>query len=290
MGGARGETPMAFKVTAIVAASKTTLMRVMRENFSKKCTGADAYRKSASVPYNAIIIAFGRAVVFIGRSVSIVNARGIFVQEIKKMKLSMIFAPLLIPALALAQSDDAVQKETNQEIFVGLQAMLLGIGLNTPGVEMGVALGNHVSLIGYAEANTLNLFSEPIEKSNGKFVTRYGTLGAGARYSPWAGSFFTEALLAVGVKQYYETLHTPGRNFASDFIRVQGNIGNKWNIYDFTLGMKWITIGYPIWEDIRVWRLSDYKANIFDAEAVRDMESQTLQLVSMFDVFVEYRF
>jgi hypothetical protein len=251
-------------------------------NQSESDTSGNKSGKSGKRSYGMLL--FGRSML------ASLTLAGYLLRKGHTVRFLIIFALFVLPSLALAQNDDAIQQDTSREMFVGLQTMLLGIGLNPPSVEVGVALGNHVSIIGYMEANTLNLFSEPVEKSNGEFETRYGSLGLGARYSPWAGSFFTETLLSVGVKQYYETLYTAGRNYASDYIRVQGNIGNKWNIYNFSLGMKWLSLGYPLWEDVRVWRISDYKPNVFDAQGVSDMEAHTVQLVSMFDVFFEYRF
>jgi hypothetical protein len=208
---------------------------------------------------------------------------------IKFVALSVV---CLLPCAVLAYADASTQPETRGESFVGLETGLLGIGLNPPRFLAGTSLSSQLSIFGYVEANTLAPFADPVEKANGEFEKQYGELGAGVRFFPWAGSFFAESILSYGTEKYYETLSTAGRNYASDYLRVQGGIGNKWNIYDFSVGVKWLTLGSPIWEDIRVWRISDYKSNKIDEESVSDLESSGVHRLqpSMFDVFVEYRF
>ncbi len=206
--------------------------------------------------------------------------------------ISLAVASAAVPCAPLAYADTPTQPETRGESFVGLETGLFGIGLNAPQFLAGTSLSSQLSIFGYVEANTLTPFAEPVEKANGEFEKHYGELGSGVRLFPWEGSFFAEGILSYGSEKYFENLSTAGRNYASDYLRMQGGIGNKWNIYDFSLGVKWLTLGHPIWEDIRAWRISDYMSNRIDEESVSDLESSGVHRLkpSMFDVFVEYRF
>ena len=208
------------------------------------------------------------------------------------MRFACFIILLLCPFVASAQSSRSPQPENGYEKFLGLQANFLGIGLNFPGIEAGITFDSQLALISYFELNTLKPFAEPLEDSKGEFEPRYAQVGFGARFSPWAGSFFADVLLGYRRQQYFETTITAGRNLTSEAIRLDTSIGNKWNVDHFSLGVKWLTLGLSLKDQVRVWYVNGFKSGNEDKESAREIANSRLHVFepSILDLFVEYRF